>query len=68
METPPSNTAATTANSNPVALSARALANRKVQKTPASAAMAPVATKSQNLVRSTETPAKVDASALLPIA
>ena len=35
METPPSSTAATTASSRPVPLSARALAKRSVQKTPA---------------------------------
>jgi hypothetical protein len=51
-----------------VALSARALAKRNVQKTPASDDIAPVSTNSQNLVRATEMPAKADASALLPIA
>ena len=68
METPPSSTAATTASSSPVALSARALANRNVQKTPASDDIAPVSTNSQNLVRATAMPANAAASALLPIA
>src|ERR1700730_17584988 len=68
MDTPPSRTAATTDSSRPLPLSARALANRRVQYTPANAETMPHRTYSQNLVRLTLMPAKVAASALLPMA
>ncbi len=68
METPPSSTAATTASSSPSPLSARALAYRSVQYTPARPDTAPDATNSQNFRRATAMPEKRAASALLPIA
>ena len=69
MDTPPSSTAATTDSSRPVPLSARALANRSVQKTPASAGdRAGRRRTARTWSGPTRMPANAAASALLPIA
>jgi hypothetical protein len=57
-----------TSSSKPKPLSGRALAKRAVKTTPATAASVPETTKSRMRMRSTSTPEKRAASALLPMA
>ncbi|MNL27997.1 hypothetical protein D3C87_1496260 [compost metagenome] len=68
IDTPPSTTMVTTSSSKPSAMDGRVEPSRAVSSTAAIPLISPVRQKSTNLMRSTRTPEKRAAVALLPMA